>query len=120
MSLQLFFFKPVAKFLGMGWNCSWTSQRDSYPAITYRCPMCGKEDAWVAGISGFKGIAPVPKCCANAIPFPTDDESCTAHLNAKPKFSDGKTPSQRIIDTDELGGASGETGYVRGNPAVWR
>jgi hypothetical protein len=115
--LELSFLRPLVRWLGIGWKCSWTSQRDSYPAIEYHCPACGKSDAWVSGINGFNGVAPVPHCCANASPFPMNDESCVVHLFAKPRFSDGKMPVQPFIDTDE-GGATGETGYVRGNPAV--
>jgi hypothetical protein len=112
--LEFIFLKPVVRFLGLGWSVRFTSGKDSYPAIQYRCPFCHGEDAWVAGINGF-GVAPVPKCCANATPYPTNDESFVVHLKAKPRFSDGKAVPTRFLDMDE---GSGETGYVRGNPAV--
>jgi hypothetical protein len=115
--LEFIFLRPLQRWLGVGWRVRFTSGKDSYPAVEYKCPVCGKADAWVSGIAGFCGVAPVPHCCKNFIPFPMNDESSAAHLNAKPKFSDGKPPVNPYIDTDE-GGATGQTGYIRGNPGA--
>ena len=99
MAISLFFLKPLSRFLGIGWSVKFTSGKDSYPCAEYVCPFCKKQDAWITGRLGFNGVAPVAKCCANAVPFPIADEKFAAHLNAKVRWWNGEQPRERFIDT---------------------
>lgn len=95
--MELFFVRWWRGIRGStAWSIGWTGMVDRYPAITYRCPACkniGGSQDWVAGTKGFQGVVPVPHCCANAIPYPVENDEYLAHLSAKPRFSpDAGTP----------------------------
>ncbi|MGA9183173.1 MAG: hypothetical protein WA211_10065 [Candidatus Acidiferrales bacterium] len=90
--MELLFMRFFRRLVGGAtWSIGWTAQTDSYPTISYTCPYCRNakgSQQWQAGGAGFKGVAPIPTCCAQAIPYPVDDDTYLAHLSARARFSD--------------------------------
>lgn len=113
--IQLNFLQKIQRWLNTGWHCGFTSRKDSYPLLEYKCPFCGREDAWISGINGFNGVVPKVTCCANAVPYPLDEASFAKHLTANPKFHDGEEPRSPFVDTWDSG-FDGKFGYEKSNP----
>jgi hypothetical protein len=86
--MELFFIRPLMKFFGVGWHMRFTSNgRDNYPVVEYVCAFCGNENVWQAGGAGFRGVAPVSKCCPQAVPYPVGREDFAAHLLVPAKLN---------------------------------
>ena len=125
--MELFFFRFFRKTAArLSWQIGYTSARDSRPKIEYYCPFCRNvngSQAWVSGSKdGFAGRAPVARCCAQALPYPIDNETYLEHLTAKPRFAgseqvgvpafgDGRhIIRQSLLDLDAVG-STGEYKY---------
>jgi hypothetical protein len=126
--MELFFFRFFRKAAARwSWQIGYTSARDSRPKIEYYCPFCKNvngSQAWVSNSKdGFAGRAPVARCCAQAIPYPVDNDEYLAHLTAKPRFADSEqvgVPAfgpggshivrQSLLDLDAIG-STGEYKY---------
>jgi hypothetical protein len=98
--MELFFLKKLWAFANDGWAIRFTGKYDRYPALEYKCPFCGKEEAWISGgIAGFNGVAPVARCCANAVPYPVGKPEYLAHLTARPKWDNRREDKSPLVDT---------------------
>ena len=92
--IGLKYIRPALNFLGIGWSIKFSGLTDKYPAIEYVCMFCKKPTAWIAGSTGFNGVAPRATCCAEATAYPVGMSEFAAHLTAKPIWDNTRAPKQ--------------------------